>query len=341
MALSRLCTTMAAALLLGSSVASAPSLRQTSHPPARGRVRPCAQRAAPVCTERSGELAEFDWQAWGDARAAERIATPAAEATGAAGQGHPLSRPRPLPSVADVGEGPNGGRAGPVDDGPFGVLMIGAFRLAMGRMAGWQSPLPFVGGGRGESYRGLVEVSRRLFASSREATTDQVCGVLRQFPTNPQFIGNNKPSSELLGLLTPPLFHFLVGPSRTEAWAHPSGEQWRSSVVIEKCRFLEGAACKGMCYNLCKQPTERFFNEELGLPVSMEPNFEDFSCKMIWGKRPEPDSALAEQDLRCLQECALRKKSLADDNTPCGLVTTASDRPTLSGAPAVPVSLHV
>jgi hypothetical protein len=191
-------------------------------------------------------------------------------------------------------------------DGPFGLVMIGAFRLAMGRMSGWQSPLRYVGGERGESYRGLVEVSRRLFASSREETVDRVVGVLRQFPTQPQLLGDNRPSAELLGVLTPPLFRFLVGPSKTEAWAHPSGKEWRSRVVIEQCRFLTSSGCKGMCVGLCKQPTERFFNDKLGLPLSMEPNFDDGSCTMTWGERPLADS-MAESDLRCFKECTLSR----------------------------------
>lgn len=225
------------------------------------------------------------------------------------------------PSVKAMGKP----RDAPLKDGPFGLAMIGAFRVAMGRMAGWQSPRPFFprNGEAGESYRGLVDVSRRLFASSREETTNLVVGVLRQFPTDPQLLGDNKPSAELLGVLTPPLFRFLVGPSKTETWIHPSGEQWHSRVVIERCRFLEASACKGMCVGLCKQPTERFFGQELGLPLNMEPNFEDGSCTMTWGEQPRAD-ALAEQNLGCFRECTLRESN-AKGNTPakpaCELVT--------------------
>lgn len=214
-------------------------------------------------------------------------------------------------------------RDAPLADGPFGLAMIGAFRLAMGRMAGWQSPRPFFSPSAepGESYRGLVEVSRRLFATSREETVALVVGVLRQFPTKPQLLGDNRLSAELLGVLTPPLFRFLVGPSTTEAWLHPSGEQWRSRVVIEKCRFLEASECKGMCVGLCKQPTERFFGEELGLPLHMEPNFEDGSCAMTWGEPPRPE-ALAEQNLGCFRECSLRSSGPAGAPRPsCDLVT--------------------
>lgn len=211
-----------------------------------------------------------------------------------------------LPSIHSMGE-----PLPPAADSPFDLAMIGAFRLAMGNMAGWQSSRPFFrssDGKPGESYRGLVEVSRRLFARSPSQTVDRVVGVLQQFPTQPQFLRDNKPSAELLGVLTPPLFRFLVGPSKTEAWLHPSGEQWQSRVVIERCRFLTEAGCKGMCIGLCKSPTEQFFNEQLGLPLSMEPNFENGTCTMTWGERPRADT-LSGQDVRCFSECSLRLQS--------------------------------
>jgi len=69
-------------------------------------------------------------------------------------------------------------------------------------------------------------------------------------------------------------------------------------VKIEECRFLaESGNCVGMCVNLCKVPAQRFFTEDVGFPMSMEPNFEDGSCKMVWGKAPAPldqDPALRE-----------------------------------------------
>ena len=40
-----------------------------------------------------------------------------------------------------------------------------------------------------------------------------------------------------------------------------------------------------MCVNLCKTPTQTFFTEELGMPLTMKPNFEDYSCDMVLEKR--------------------------------------------------------
>ena len=186
--------------------------------------------------------------------------------------------------------------------------MIGAFRLAMGRMAGWQAPDPWISGPAGASYSGLVSVSRRLFAGSPRETTQRVKGVLAAFPTQPQLLRNNKPSYEILGWLTPMLFTFLVGKSQTETWEADDGTALRSKVVIEKCRFLEGSACKGMCVNLCKRPTEEFFNEELGLSMSMAPNFETGGCELTWGKAPMDLDA--SQDLRCYVDCSVSAQTV-------------------------------
>eukprot|EP00614_Pseudopedinella_elastica_P010953 CAMPEP_0172594644 /NCGR_PEP_ID=MMETSP1068-20121228/14102_1 /TAXON_ID=35684 /ORGANISM="Pseudopedinella elastica, Strain CCMP716" /LENGTH=343 /DNA_ID=CAMNT_0013392795 /DNA_START=24 /DNA_END=1055 /DNA_ORIENTATION=+ len=187
----------------------------------------------------------------------------------------------------------------PVRDGPYGLFMIAAFRLAMGKAASWQSGARYLGESiPGESYAGLVDIARKLFAGSAEATSARVTSVLRAFPTNPQFLGYNKLSCELLGALTPMFMGFLVGPSKVEAWNRTvetvpgarfqEGEVWRSKVAIERCRFLEGAQCKGMCVSLCQAPTQTFFTEELGLPLRMTPNFETGACEMVWGLHPEP-----------------------------------------------------
>jgi hypothetical protein len=52
-------------------------------------------------------------------------------------------------------------------------------------------------------------------------------------------------------------------------------EVWANSVKIERCRYLESVQCKGACANICKLPTQTFFTEDLGMPVTMVPNFDD------------------------------------------------------------------
>ncbi|KAL7165641.1 hypothetical protein ACSBR2_041339 [Camellia fascicularis] len=66
------------------------------------------------------------------------------------------------------------------------------------------------------------------------------------------------------------------------------GVKQRSGVHIKKCRYLENSGCAGMCVNMCKIPTQDFFTNEFGLPLTMIPNFEDMSCEMVYGQVPPP-----------------------------------------------------
>ncbi|CAA2979021.1 Hypothetical predicted protein [Olea europaea subsp. europaea] len=65
-----------------------------------------------------------------------------------------------------------------------------------------------------------------------------------------------------------------------------NGEKQKSGVLIKKCRYLENSGCVGMCINMCKIPTQDFFTNEFGLPLTMTPNFEDMSCEMVYGQVP-------------------------------------------------------
>lgn len=70
-----------------------------------------------------------------------------------------------------------------------------------------------------------------------------------------------------------------VGPMQT-AVTEVDGQQQMSAVKIERCRYLAESGCTGMCINLCKSPTQAFFTEQLGMPLTMTPNFEDLSCEV-------------------------------------------------------------
>jgi len=185
-------------------------------------------------------------------------------------------------------------------DNAFDLAMTAAFRAVMGAVAGWQSKKPFLPSKSGQSYEGLIEVAQALqWGKGSEAFEDAVIEVLARFPRQPQLLQNNKISMELLGFLTPRLFAFLVGPSKVQEWKRDDGSVWKSEVKIEKCRFLTKSNCAGMCVGLCQRPTQRFFNEVAGLPMAMEPNFDDCSCTMTWGKTPKPK----EEDPAGLQAC--------------------------------------
>ncbi|AFY60747.1 DUF4033 domain-containing protein [Synechococcus sp. PCC 6312] len=88
------------------------------------------------------------------------------------------------------------------------------------------------------------------------------------------------------------LFQWLVGPCEWQSTLVAGPDQafrWqRSRVQIKKCRYLEESGCVGMCVNLCKLPTQKFFTEQFGIPLTMTPDFQDLSCAMVFGQMPLP-----------------------------------------------------
>jgi hypothetical protein len=94
------------------------------------------------------------------------------------------------------------------------------------------------------------------------------------------------------------LFGWLVGPCKVAEAEIEVGDGTvrlqSSAVQIEKCRYLADSGCVGMCVNMCKVPTQTFFTEKFGIPLTLTPNFEDLSCKMTFGQvppAPEVDDA--------------------------------------------------
>lgn len=88
------------------------------------------------------------------------------------------------------------------------------------------------------------------------------------------------------------LFEWLVGKSEIQEVEIINKNKQiikqKSGVKIKKCRYLEESGCVGMCINMCKIPTQKFFTESFGIPLTMTPDFEDLSCQMVFGQNPPP-----------------------------------------------------
>ena len=112
---------------------------------------------------------------------------------------------------------------------------------------------------------------------------------------------------------------WLVGGTErfTVAVQQPDGQAavWASGVKLTKCKYLETAGCKSACLYLCKAPSETFFNEELGLPVYMKPNFEDQSCELHFGIKPPPVSEDPAFQEKCYKTCPSLKAFSAAHNS--------------------------
>lgn len=155
-----------------------------------------------------------------------------------------------------------------------------------------------------EGYLGMVEVSHALMCNKTAA--QQAESVIQGFPKVPAWFRKLFPYSdwgaEFNARITPLFFEWLVGPCKVIEM-EIGGKVLKSGVEIEKCRYLETSGCTGMCVNLCKRPTQYFFTTELGMPLTMEPNFEDLSCRMIFGKAPPALEDDAVMQKSCFSSC--------------------------------------
>ena len=157
----------------------------------------------------------------------------------------------------------------------------------------------------------MVEVSRALMkkipGASRQAEA-VIAGFPRVAPWFRKLFPYSSWGAELNARITPAFFGWLVGPAavKEEPIVDFRGETVRSAVRIERCRYLAESGCVGMCVNLCRAPVQKFFGEELGVPLRITPNFEDFSCEFEFGreavgvKEGEEDEILRAP---CLKEC--------------------------------------
>jgi len=66
--------------------------------------------------------------------------------------------------------------------------------------------------------------------------------------------------------------------THTRTHTHTLTRTHTQGVEIARCRVLEASGCAAVCANVCKGPTQKFFTEGVGLPLTMVPNFETKGC---------------------------------------------------------------
>lgn len=106
----------------------------------------------------------------------------------------------------------------------------------------------------------------------------------------------------LTSFVTPTFFGFLVGPSRPNRRRDGA----LGGLVVEKCKFLQESGCKGLCLHQCKLPAQKFFAEELGLPLTVSPNFVTQECQWSFGEVPLLPSEDPAFPSGCLNGCSSR-----------------------------------
>ncbi|KAG0590005.1 hypothetical protein KC19_1G063300 [Ceratodon purpureus] len=214
---------------------------------------------------------------------------------------------------------------------PFGQLtryndnlldkaFMALFRRKMEQFTGKSTPL--------QGYEGFVDVSKKIMqgrtAVEQRAVVRNVLLSLLPPGAPAQFrklFPPTKWSAEVNAAITVPFFQWLVGPAELME-IEVNGVKQMSGVKITKCRYLENSGCVGMCVNMCKIPTQDFFTNEFGLPLTMTPNFEDMSCEMFYGQAPPPIA----EDPAIQQPCFASMCSIAPPkSTACPKLQVAQD----------------
>ena len=161
-------------------------------------------------------------------------------------------------------------------------------------------------------YGGFVDLSKQIM-QGRNAQQQQVivARVLQSLVPAPvlwairTFFAPTRLVCVLNAWFAAQMFEWLVGPCQVaEAnvdLVDGTVRSQPSAVQIEKCRYLAESGCVGMCVNMCKVPTQEFFTKKFGIPLTMTPNFEDLSCKMIFGQIPSPPETDAAYNQPCLE----------------------------------------
>jgi hypothetical protein len=82
---------------------------------------------------------------------------------------------------------------------------------------------------------------------------------------------------------------------------------YQQGVLLERCRVLEASGCASVCLNVCKLPTQAFFNETVGLAVTLVPDYETFECRFVYGKTPPPPEQDQAFNTPCFSQCPISR----------------------------------
>ena len=192
----------------------------------------------------------------------------------------------------------------------FDDLLLSIFRWTLQRQSGVISEVDGFEGMMAELHelrrtKGIDEL-QRVSSQTMTALAGPVPFLHRMF------FKENEYSPALLALFAKYFLPFLVGDMTLTSIKREEDDISNNNrsifgsgggLLVERCRVLEGSKCKGICSKMCKVPTERFFAEKWGIPLSMEPNFETGACQLRFGVVPmevEDDPTIP---CGCLNRC--------------------------------------
>ncbi|KAJ1627453.1 hypothetical protein T492DRAFT_1025158 [Pavlovales sp. CCMP2436] len=86
-----------------------------------------------------------------------------------------------------------------------------------------------------------------------------------------------------------------------------AGDGRKQLLYVQRCRYLEETKCASVCVNTCKTPTQLFFNADMGVALTIEPNYETLECQFKFGVPPSPLDDAEARAVACFSECPSRR----------------------------------
>lgn len=213
---------------------------------------------------------------------------------------------------------------------PMDTLFLTVFRRMLAQKSGIDSSLP------DSDYQGIIEIASKM---NREYPDRREVQTLSQEVLRALFPSWLPGSYKVLFSEPFPAFS-----ARMNAWATYVAGTWlmgecevndvvmedgsvakNQGLLVKRCRFLEESGCASICLNSCKVPTQNFFMQDMGLPLTMEPDYETFECQFSFGKTPSTETEELAKTVPCLSRCptagSLRKFHDGDiASSPCKLI---------------------
>mmetsp|Transcript_28895 Transcript_28895/g.43637 ORF Transcript_28895/g.43637 Transcript_28895/m.43637 type:complete len:271 (+) Transcript_28895:238-1050(+) len=197
--------------------------------------------------------------------------------------------------------------------GPLGktidLYFLQIFRSRLSEALGVDSDLPK------DDYQGIVELCAAM--NARYSNRTQVQNVAQQVLVSifPPWLSNfyskyfSKPfprfSSRLNAHAALIVGTWLMGNCTVnDIETDESGKiGYGQGLFVKRCRFLEASQCASTCMNACKIPTQDFFRDSMGLPLTITPDYESFECQFSFGQKPDPHREAELMTTPCLARC--------------------------------------
>lgn len=198
--------------------------------------------------------------------------------------------------------------------GPLGKtldsLFLSIFRTKMEQVTMITSTLPK------DDYQGLMEVANQM---TKKYSKPQVRELSRQilrslFPSwlpsaFRQMFAIPLPafSAVMNAYATYVAGTWLMGECQVRDYTTDEGVvKANHALHVKRCRFLEESGCASVCIHACKLPTQDFFRQDMGLNLTMTPNYDTFECEFQFGTNVDDAKEQSLFHTPCLSRCSMK-----------------------------------